>query len=289
VTSAADMRGKRVVLTGATSGIGQATAVALAEAGADLTLVCRSPERGEATSALIHHAAPEAGIDLVIADLAIQREVRAAAAKVLEDPRPIDLLLNNAGVTHLKYTTTADGFETTFAVNHLAYFLFTQLLLDRVIASAPARIVNVASHAHKWSSMDWEHPNHEDDFAWMKVYGQSKLANILFTYELARRLEGTGVTVNCVHPGGVRTGLGAHNAPRVHKIAMWLATPFMKSPERGAQTSIYVSAAPELANVTGKYFANSREATSSKESRNPEAATRLWDLSERMTGRTPAG
>jgi NAD(P)-dependent dehydrogenase (short-subunit alcohol dehydrogenase family) len=278
------MAGRRVVLTGATSGIGQATAVALAGAGAALTLVCRSADRSEATRELIHQTAPGAAVDVVIGDLSIQSEVRSAAAQVLEDPRPIDLLLNNAGVTYLKYTTTADGLETTFAVNHLAYFLFTQLLLERVINSAPARIVNVASHAHKFSSMDWEHPNHEHDFSWMKVYGQSKLANILFTYELARRLEGTGVTVNCVHPGGVRTGLGANNAPRIHKLVMWLATPLMKTPEQGAQTSIYVATAPELANVTGKYFANSREATSSKESRDPAAALQLWQLSERMTG-----
>ena len=168
------MRGKRVVLTGATAGIGQATAVALAEAGADLTLVCRSRERGEATCKRIHDTAPEARLDLVIADLAIQSEVRAAAAKVLDDPRPIHVLLNNAGVTYLKYTETADGFETSFAVNHLAYFLFTVLLLERVKQSAPARIVNVASHGHKFSSMSWDDLNHREDFSWMKVLLMSK-------------------------------------------------------------------------------------------------------------------
>lgn len=283
-TGTPGMRGKRVVLTGATSGIGQATALALAQAGTELTLVCRSRERGETACAAIRNVAPEAKLDLVLGDLAVQSGVRAAAAEVLEDPRPIDVLLNNAGVTYLKHTSTADDIETTFAVNHLAYFLFTMLLLDRVKESTPARIVNVASDAHKFSSMSFDNLNHESDFSWMKVYGQSKLANILFTYELARRLEGTGVTANCLHPGGVRTGLGANNAPRVHSWLMWLATPFLKTPEQGARTSIHLATSPALEGITGRYFANAKEARSSKESHDRDAAERLWTISEEMTG-----
>jgi NAD(P)-dependent dehydrogenase (short-subunit alcohol dehydrogenase family) len=279
-----NMHGKRCVVTGATSGIGEATAVALANAGAELTLVCRSRARADATCEAIRRVAPDARVDLVLADLSSQAEVRAAAARLLEDPRPIDVLLNNAGVTHLKYTTTVDGIETSFAVNHLAYFLLTLLLLDRIREKTPARIVNVASHAHRFSRMDFDNLNHESDFAWMKVYGQSKLANILFSFELSRRLEGTGITVNCLHPGGVRTRLGAHNAPRIHRWLMWLATPVLRSPEQGARTSVHLASSPKVAGVSGEYFANCKPASSSKESRDPEVAEQLWEISERLTG-----
>ena len=279
-----DMHGKRCVITGATSGIGGATAVALAVAGAELTLVCRSRARADASCDAIRRVAPDAQVDLVLADLSSHAEVRDAAARLLEDPRPIDVLVNNAGVTHLKYTTTVDGIETSFAVNHLAYFLLTLLLLDRIRAKTPARIVNVASHAHRFGRVDFDNLNHESDFGWMKVYGQTKLANILFSFELARRLEGTGISVNCLHPGGVRTRLGAHNAPRIHRLVMWLATPVLRSPEQGAHTSVYLASAPAVAGGSGEYFANCKPASSSKEARDPEVAKRLWQVSERLTG-----
>jgi len=279
-----DMKGRRCVITGATSGIGEATAAALARAGADLTLVCRSAERAEATVRRIREAAPGAQVDLVLADLSSQAEIRRAAAEILADPRPIHVLLNNAGVVHLSRTTTVDGIETTFAVNHLAYFLLTLLLLDRVRESADARIVNVASEAHRFTSMDFDDLGHEKDFGWVKAYGQSKLANILFTRELARRLEGTGVTVNCLHPGGVSTGLGANNHALLHRVLMFLGKPFMKTPEQGARTSIYLATSPEVAAVSGEYFANCKRKPGSRQSSDPEAARRLWDESERLTG-----
>jgi NAD(P)-dependent dehydrogenase (short-subunit alcohol dehydrogenase family) len=278
-----DMRGKRCVITGATSGIGRASAVALARAGAELSLTCRDPERGRATREEILRAAPGARVDLVAADLSCQAEVRAAAASILADSRPIHVLLNNAGVTYLKHTATVDGIETSFAVNHLAYFLLTSLLLERIRESAPARIVNVASAAHRFGTIAFDNLNHESDFSWMKVYGQSKLANLLFSFELARRLEGTGVSVNCLHPGGVRTRLGANNAPRVHRWVMWLGTPFLRSPEQGAATAIYLASSPEVGE-SGAYFSNCKRASSSKESRDPEIARKLWEVSAQMTG-----
>ena len=278
------MEGKRCVITGATSGIGEATARALARGGAELTLVCRSAERGEATKERIRDAAPDARVDLVIADLGSQAEIRRAADDLLADPRPIHVLLNNAGVVHLSYSTTVDAIETTFAVNHLAYFLLTRLLLDRIRETPGARIVNVASEAHRFSSMDFDNLGHESDFRWMKVYGQSKLANILFTRELARRLEGTGVTVNSLHPGGVSTGLGANNGALLHRVLMLLGRPFMKTPEQGARTSIHLATSPEVEGVSGEYFANCKRKPGSRESNDPEIARRLWEVSERMTG-----
>ncbi len=280
------LAGRRCVITGATSGIGEATATALARAGAELTLVCRSRERGEASLETIRANGAPVPTDLVIADLSSQVEIRRAAGELLEDPRPIHLLVNNAGVVNLRYTETVDGIESTFAVNHLAYFLLTRLLLERILQAPDARIVNVASEAHRFSSMDFDNLDHESDFGWMKVYGQSKLANILFTRELARRVDGSGVTVNALHPGGVATGLGANNAPRVQRVLMALGRPFLRTPESGARTSIYLASAPEVAAVSGEYFANRKQRPGSRESRDMEIARRLWDVSEQLTGVT---
>ena len=270
MTGLPSMHGKRCVLTGATSGIGQASAIALAAAGAELSLVCRSPERSEATLARIRETTPEAVVDLVLADLSSQAQVRQAAEQILADPRPIHVLLNNAGVVHLSHSTTVDGIETTFAVNHLAYFLLTMLLLERIRNTPSARIVNVASEGHRFSRMH--------------VYGQSKLANILFTRELARRVADSGVTVNSLHPGGVSTGLGANNATRLHGFTMALAKPFMKTPEQGARTSLYLATSPDVADVTGEYFVNCKRRPGSRESADAEIARRLWEVSEQMTG-----
>jgi retinol dehydrogenase-12 len=279
-----NMKGRRCVITGATSGIGEATALGLARAGADLTLVCRSRERGEATRERVLMEAPESKIDLVLADLSSQAEIRRAGQELLADLRPIHVLLNNAGVVNLKYTTTTDAIESTFAVNHLAYFLLTWLLLERIQTAPGARIVNVASDAHKFSRMNFDNLGHESDFGWMRVYGQSKLANILFTRELAQRTAGTGMTVNALHPGGVSTGLGANNNARLHRVLMTLGKPFLKTPEAGAATSVYLASSPEVSKVSGEYFAKCKIIPGSKESRDPEAARRLWDVSEQMTG-----
>jgi NAD(P)-dependent dehydrogenase (short-subunit alcohol dehydrogenase family) len=279
-----DLRGRVVVITGATSGIGRATAVALARMGATLALVARDRARADATVAEIAAATGNRDVAVFLADLGAQADIRRVAGELLERYPQIHVLVNNAGVMNLRRRTTVDGVEETFAVNHLGYFLLTLLLLDRLKASAPARIVNVASDAHKFvRGMSWDDLGHEKTYAAMRVYGHSKLANILFTQELARRLEGTGVTANAAHPGAVATRLGHQNAWWAALLAKALGL-FFRTPERGAETSIRLASAPELAGVTGRYFANGREARTSTPARDQEAARRLWDVSERMVG-----
>lgn len=282
--SAVDLTGKNCIVTGATSGIGEATAMTLAAAGARLGILCRDPAKGERTLQRIRSQTGNDAVQLFRADLASQAEIRAVAAEILASFDQIQLLINNAGVVNLKYSETVDGIETTFAVNHLAYFLLTNLLLDRVRASAPARIVNVASDAHKFfGGIDFDDLNFRGRYKSMRVYGHSKLANILFTRELARRLEGTGVTVNAVHPGAVASGLGTNNGS-VAKVLTSVLGIFFKNPEQGAATSLHVAMSPELEGVSGRYFAKSREARVSSSARDDEAAARLWTLSEEMTG-----
>lgn len=279
-----DLRGRVVVITGATSGIGRATAVALARMGATLGLVARDRTRADETVAEIGSATGNRDVAVFLADLASQAEIRRVAGEILARYPRIHVLLNNAGVMNLTRRTTVDGIEETFAVNHLAYFLLTLLLLDRLKASAPARIVNVASDAHKFvRGITWDDLGHETSYAAMRVYGHSKLANVLFTQELARRLEGTGVTANAVHPGAVATRLGHQNAWWAALLARVVGL-FLRTSERGAETSIRVASAPELAAVTGRYFANGREARTSTPARDTEAARRLWDVSARMVG-----
>jgi len=271
-------------VTGATSGIGAATARALAARGATVGIVCRDLARGEATLAEIRKASPGADLRLFRADLSSQAQIRSVAAEILAAYPRIHVLVNNAGVVNLQRSTTVDGIESVFAVNHLAYFLLTRLLLDRLIESAPARIVNVASHAHRFvRGMRFDDLGWEKDYAAMNVYGHSKLANVLFTQELARRLQGTGVTVNAVHPGAVATGLGQNNGWWAQLLTKALGV-FFSSPEQGAATSIWAATAPELEGVSGRYFARSREAKTSKAASDAEAAVRLWRISEEMTG-----
>jgi NAD(P)-dependent dehydrogenase (short-subunit alcohol dehydrogenase family) len=221
---------------------------------------------------------------VVLADLASLAEVRRAAAEILASCPRIDVLVNNAGIVNLRRERSADGLEATFAVNHLAPFLLTNLLLDRLRESAPARIVNVASEAHRVGRVDLDDLQHERRrYGWMKVYGASKLANLFFTYDLARRLEGTGVTANCLHPGAVYTGLARNNG-RLASFVYTLGRFVMKSPERGAETSIHLACAPELERVTGSYFENRKPRRSSAASQDPELARGLWEASERLTG-----
>jgi NAD(P)-dependent dehydrogenase (short-subunit alcohol dehydrogenase family) len=277
------MEGRVCVVTGASSGIGRETAAALARRGARVVLVCRDPQRGEETRAALMAATKNPNIDVVLADLGSQAAIRKLAAALLGHYPRIQVLINNAGVLHLRRTTTVDGVETVFAVNHLAYFLLTNLLLDRLMASAPARVVNVSSDLHRWSRMSWDDLGGEKRYHPMRVYGQSKLANLLFTYELARRLTGTGVTVNAVHPGAVATRLG-HNNGRIAALLARVLAPVLRSPAKGAEASLYAAVAPGLDGVSGKYFVNCKERRSSKESYDTEAARRLWELSARMTG-----
>lgn len=193
--------------------------------------------------------------------------------------------MNNAAVINLRRATTVDGIEASLAVNHLAYFLLTNLLLERIRATPGARIVNVASEAHRAGTIDFEDLGFERGYRVDRVYGRAKLANILFTAELARRLEGSGATANCAHPGGVSTGLASNNAPAwLHRAVMFLLRPVLRSPEQGADTIVFLATAPEVAGVSGRYFANRREKTPSREAQDPEIARRLWEVSTHLCG-----
>jgi NAD(P)-dependent dehydrogenase (short-subunit alcohol dehydrogenase family) len=275
--------GRTCMITGATSGIGRATALALARLGADLVLVCRDRGRADETVTEIRSATGNRNVEVMRADLSSQQAIRQLARDYLATDRPLHVLLNNAGVVNVRRTLTADGIETVFAVNHLASFLLTNLLLDRLTASAPARIVNVASDAHRFGTMNFDDLGGEKSYRSMRIYGQSKLANIMFTYELARRLEGSGVTVNCLHPGAVATGLGKNNGGWA-TVVIGMLRPFFRTPESGAATSIYLASAPQVDGVSGKYFSNRKEARSSKASYDATAARRLWDISAQMMG-----
>jgi NAD(P)-dependent dehydrogenase (short-subunit alcohol dehydrogenase family) len=277
------MRGRVCVVTGASSGIGRATALGLARMDATLALVCRDPARGAET---VRQIEAETGNEAAVflADLGSQEAVRRLAAELGARYPAVHVLVNNAGIVNLRHSSTVDGIETVFAVNHLAYFLLTNLLLDRLRAAGRARVVNVASEAHKLArTIDFGDLGHARRYRAMRVYGHSKLANILFTYELARRLAGSGVTANCVHPGAVGTRLG-HNNGRVATLLATLLRPFFRTPAQGAATSLHVASSPALDGVTGKYFMNCRERRSSSVSYDPELARRLWEVSARMTG-----
>jgi len=271
--SDAELAGRICLVTGATSGIGEATAVGLAQRGAHVALIGRSRERAEASVATVKAKSGNPNVEFLL-----------GAQRILAAFPQIHVLVNNAGVVNLARETTADGLETTFAVNHLAYFLLTRMLEERLVASAPARVVNVASGAHRFANLDlddlqWERKK----YTWMRVYGTSKLANILFSNELARRLAGAGVTVNCLHPGGVGTRLGSNNGG-ISRILNPIARPFLRTPERGAETSIYLAASDDVADVTGGYFANCRQKSPSAAARDEALAGRLWEASERLTG-----
>jgi NAD(P)-dependent dehydrogenase (short-subunit alcohol dehydrogenase family) len=209
--------------------------------------------------------------------------VRGLARGFLARNEPLHVLINNAGVFEVSRKLTSDRIEAVFAVNHLAYFLLTLLFLERLRESAPARIINVASEANRWGTVDFDDLEGAKSYRSMRIYGRSKLANILFTNELARRLEGSGVTANCLHPGTVATRLGSQNGALARMLIASLR-PFLRTPEDGASTTIYLAASPEVASVTGGYFIDCRPARSSQESRNPEIARRLWDRSAEMTG-----
>jgi NAD(P)-dependent dehydrogenase (short-subunit alcohol dehydrogenase family) len=280
----ADVHGKTCVLTGTTSGIGRAAALALAARRAHLVLVARDPGRGQAVIEEILAVPGNGGAELVLADLSSQAAVRQAAATILERCPRIDVLINNAGAIFWSRQLTADGLEATFAVNHLTYYLLTLLLLDRIKASAPARIVNVASRAHRRATgIPFDDLRADRGYdAWIR-YGQSKLANILFTRELARRLARTGVTVNALHPGVVATHFGQAGSG-LRRWLLWLARPFQLSPEQAAQAVVYLATSPELEGVTGKYFDRCAEATPWPAAQDDNQARRLWEVSADLIG-----
>jgi len=278
--------GKTCLITGTTNGIGRVTAVELAGMGAELFLTYRDKARADETIAEIRHKTGNDKIHLLKADLGSQSQVRAAAAEFLATRKPLHVLINNAGLGNTSKTMTEDGIEAVFAVNHLAYFLLTMLLLDCIKRSASARIVNVASEAHRFGTINFDDLGGEQRYRMFGAYSQSKLANILFTYELARRLAGSGVTVNCLHPGAIASGLWTNNGP-LAQLIMKAAKPFLKTPEQGARTIIYLASSDEVEGVTGKYYANCKEKISNRESYDLDVARRLWEVSTQMTGIGP--
>ena len=280
----ADLEGRTVMVTGASSGIGRVAAEELAKRGAQLILVCRDPERGGSTRDEIRTACGHDEVELLLCDFASQASIRKAASEFLASQGRIHVLLNNAGVFNAKRRISAeDGLEETFAINHLGYFLFTNLLLERIAASTPARIVNVASEAYRFGDSAFEDPNRAGRYRGMRTYGRSKLANLLFTHELSRRLEGSGVTVNALHPGFVATGFGANNK-LLRRFVQPLMRPFARSPERGAESSIYLCASPEVDGRSGGYYYDCKELALLPVAQDGAAAQRLWALSESLTG-----
>jgi NAD(P)-dependent dehydrogenase (short-subunit alcohol dehydrogenase family) len=276
------MQGKVCLITGGSRGIGQAAAIDLAGMGAQVVIVARDPERGAATVTRIERETGQtAGV--IVADLSSLEGVRQVAQEYRAQYGRLDVLVNNAGAVFSQRSLTVDGFERTFALNHLAYFLLTNLLIDLLRADAPSRIVNVSSAAHQGAVLDFDDLQSEQKYAGFRAYGRSKLANILFTHELARRLEGTGVTANCLHPGVVATGFNRNNG-LLMRLGMTIARPFLISAEKGAQTIVYLASSPEVEGVTGEYFVNCTATTSSPVSYDDEAARRLWDVSASLTG-----
>jgi retinol dehydrogenase-12 len=277
--------GKTVVITGATNGVGEAAAIALAKLGAHLVLVGRDAGRGAASLAKVK-AAGDANVQLLLADLSSLGEVRKLAEQLRQLPR-LDVLVNNAGAVFSQHQTTVDGFERTFALNHLAYFLLTVLLRDKLVASAPARVINVASEAHRSGRVDTGDLLGGRTYSGMRAYANSKLCNILFTRELARRLAGTGVTANAVHPGTVATGFGRNNRGPLG-IVIRLASPFFRTPEQGAKTIVYLAVDPALEGVTGQYFADLKPKTPASRALSDADAAKLWTVSEELVRSIPS-
>jgi NAD(P)-dependent dehydrogenase (short-subunit alcohol dehydrogenase family) len=275
---------KTILITGATSGIGRVAAESLAQQGAQVVLVGRNPAKTEAAVDEIRRATGNVAVDYLLADLSKQTEVRRLAEEFKRRYARLDVLVNNAGGVFRQRTLTADGREMTFALNHLSYFLLTNLLLDTLVASAPARIVNVASRAHMSArGLNFDDLDSARGYFGFSAYARSKLANILFTYELARRLAGTRVTANAMHPGLISTGFGANNGPLWALLYVFINA-LGRSPAQGADTLIYLAASPAVEGVTGQYFYQRKARRSSAASHDAAAARRLWDVSARLVG-----
>ena len=277
------MGGKTVLITGGTSGIGKAAAVALAAMGADVVVTGRDRERGERALREIREQSTGGSVELMLADLAVQAEVRRLAEEFAGRHDGLDVLVNNAGLVQSTRTETPDGIETTLATNHLAPFLLTNLLLDGLKESAPSRIVTVSSEAQRWGSIDFDDLQSKRKYRGFPVYGMTKLANVMFTYELAERLKGTGVTATCMHPGAVNTRFGTNNGGPA-AVLFRLFKPFMRTPEQGADTLIWLASSPEVEGVSGGYFSDRKATEPKKVAQDPEARRRLWEISEDLTG-----
>lgn len=275
------MQGKTVVITGATSGIGEVAAIRLAEKGARIVFTARDKARADDTMAALKETNPNADHALHMADLSLLSEMKRVGAELAREPR-IDVLINNAGALFNKRQETADGLEMTFALNHMAYFVLTNLLLGRL--NAGSRIVTVASNAHRGARLDFDDLQSRRSYVGFPVYSKSKLCNILFNRELARRLSGTGITANALHPGFVATRFG-NDSGGIMRAVLKVAKPIGAiSPEEGAQTIIYLACSPEVAGVSGQYFYECKPATPTAEARNDDDAKRLWDVSQQIAG-----
>ena len=280
------MRGKNVVITGATSGIGLEAAVALARDGASVVLVGRNPGKTAAAVAEVRKRSGSASVESLLCDFSSQESIRKLAGDLRARER-IDVLVNNAGGVYPRRTLTGDRIESTFAVNHLGYFLLTNLLTDLLVKSAPARVVNVASAAHYRGTLDFDDLGFERGYQLVKAYSRSKLANVLFTRELARRLSGKGVIVNALHPGTVATGIW-NAAPLWVQPVLAIAKMFMVSPEEGARRIVYLASSPEVAQTTGAYFEKDQARKPARLAQDDALAARLWSESARLVGRDPA-
>ncbi len=282
------MAGKVVMITGATSGIGCALAFGLARLGATTIVVGRDESKTQSTVQQFREATGNPAVEYLIADLSSQQEIRRLARQFLGRRRALDVLVNNAGAGFVRRRESVDGLEMTFALNHLGYFLLTNLLLPALQAAPAARIVSTASMQHQFSKMSFDDLNLVRGYSGIRAYGQSKLANLLFTYELARRLKGTSVTANAFHPGGVRTNLWANNGPAGRLMRSYMLVGAL-SPELGAETGIYLASSSEVAGITGEYFIRKRAVPSSKASYDVVAGQRLWRISAELTGLQDVG
>ena len=274
---------KTILITGATNGIGKAAAIKFAESAKSIAFTYRNEELAEDLKNEMQKINPNLSINSFFCDFSVQDSIRECADKIKNDLKAIDLLINNAGVVNTEYSETIDGIENTFAVNHLGYFLFTNLLLDLVKKESESRIINVSSAAHHFvKGMQWDDINYKDDFKMgLKAYGQSKLGNILFTKQLAKKLHKDGVTVNAIHPGGVNTSLGNQNNSLLGRVLKIILKPFFRSPLKGANTIIYLAEIDGLS-ITGAYWVDGRVAKTSHYSKNEAEAEKLWRLSEKL-------
>ena len=287
MVSSATMDGRVCLITGANNGIGRETALGLARMGATVIMVSRDAAKGEAALAEVRQQSGNDRVTLLIADLASLKSVRQLAEDFRGQHQELHVLINNAGALNSQRALSVDGYELTFAVNHLAHFLLTTLLLDLIKASSPSRVINVSSGAHTRAEINFDDLNAEAKYGGMSAYGQSKLANVLFTYELARRLEGTGVTANALHPGVVKTGFGRNNGGAIgliFKVFHIVASPILLSPGKGAETSVYLASSSDVDSVTGKYFVKKEQVQSSKASNDAAVAQKLWRVSEELVG-----
>ncbi|MEM7118313.1 MAG: SDR family oxidoreductase [Chloroflexota bacterium] len=278
------MDGKVCLVTGATAGLGKVTARVLAEQRGQVVLVGRNERKTARAVTEIKKLTGNTAVSYLLADFASFASIHQLAANFLAQYERLDVLVNNAGAVFMSRQLSEDGIEKTFAVNHLGYFLLTNLLLERLQESAPARIVNVASEAHEPATLDFADLGTEKNYAIMKAYGRSKLANIYFTYELARRLDGTAVTVNALHPGFVATQIGANNIPIIGRFVKWFINRSAIDVETGAKTQIYLATSPDVEGVSGNYFVDCKAVDSSPISYNETFATQLWEISAKVVG-----